>query len=73
MDGSKDDSIHCFKQGQPCSTGRAILQSQLDIFDEPETNPFETGECTSSDVEEAYPTIQLLDSDHEGDTDIEIE
>ena len=48
-------------------------QLQLDILDEPETNPFETGECTSSDVEEAYPTIQLLDSDNEGDTDIEIE
>ena len=26
-----------------------------------------------NDVEAAYLTIQLLDSDHEGDTDIEIE
>ena len=33
-------------------------------------NPFE---CASSDVEEAYPELQLLDSDHEGENDIEIE
>ena len=32
VDGSKDDSIHCFKQGQPCSTGRAILMSQKRIL-----------------------------------------
>jgi hypothetical protein len=30
-------------------------------------------EYTSSDVEEACPIIQLLDSDHKGDSDIEIE
>lgn len=47
-----------------------MLQSQLEILNEPDSNPFE---CTSSDVEEAYPTLQLLDSDHEEDIDIEIE
>ena len=73
VDGSKDDSIHCLKEGQPCRTGRASLKSQLDILDEPETNPFDTEEYTTSDVEEAYPTIQLLDSDCEGDSDSEIE
>jgi hypothetical protein len=30
-------------------------------------------EYTSSDVEEACPIIQLLDSDHKGNSDIEIE
>ena len=70
VDGSEDDAIHCFKEGQPCNTGQAVLKSQLDILDEPETNPFD---YTSSDVEEACPIIQLLDSDHEGDSDIEIE
>ena len=49
-----------------------MLLSQLDILNEPDTNPF--SDCTSSDVEEAYPpTLLVLDSDHEGDSDIEIE
>ena len=71
VDGSNDDIIHCFKEGQPCSTGRAMLQTQLDILREPDANPFA---CTDSDVEEAYPpTLELVDSDKEGDSDIEIE
>ena len=37
---------------------------------EPDTNPFE---CTDSDVEDACPPQQLLDSDHEEDSDVEIE
>ena len=49
-----------------------MLQSQLNIFSEPETNPFECDEFTSSDVVEAYPMMQLLDSDHEGDSEIDI-
>ena len=57
-----------FKEGQPCCTGLTKLQSQLSIFSEPETNPFE---CTSFDVEEAYRKIQLLDSVHEGDSEVE--
>ena len=39
----------------------AVLTSQLDqILDEPETNPFDTEEYTSSDVEETCPIIQQL-------------
>ena len=41
FDGSEDDTIHCFKEGQPHSTGLAVLKSQLDILDEPES-PFNT-------------------------------
>lgn len=68
VDGSNDDVIHCFKDGQPCSTGRAMLRTQLDILREPETNLLES---TDSDVEEAYPsTLELVDSDQEGDSDI---
>ena len=72
VDGSNDDVIHCFKEGQPCSTGRAMLRTQLGILREPEiANPFE---CTDSDVEEAYPpAMELVDSDQEGDSDIEVE
>ena len=71
VDGSIDDTIHCFIEGQPRSTGRAMLQTQLEILSEPDANPFT---CTDSDVEEAYhPTLELVDSDKEGDSDIEID
>ena len=53
---------------QPCSTGKTILRSQLEleILSEPAT--------TDSDVEEAYPPpLELLDSDQEGDSDIEVD
>ena len=70
VDGSRDDNIHCLKEGQPCSSGKPMLKSQLGILSEPETNPFE---CTDSDVEDACPTLQLLDSDHDEDSDVEIE
>ena len=43
VDGSCDDVIHCFKDGQPCSTGKAMLRSQLEILSEPaKANPFDT-------------------------------
>ena len=60
-----------YLEGQPCSTGRELLRSQLAILTEPETNPFEGAESTASDVEEAA-TMSLLDSDQEGDSDVDI-
>ena len=70
VDGSEDDGIHCLKEGQPSSSGRQMLKSQLGILTEPDTNPFE---ITDSDVEDASLPEQLLDSDHEEDSDIEID
>ena len=59
VDGANDDIIHCFKEGQPLSTGRAMLQTQLDILREPDANLFK---CTDSDVEEAYPpSLELVE------------
>ena len=57
---------------KPCWNHNSVVIS-VDILDKPETNPFHTTEYTSSDAEEASPIIQLLDSDHEGDSHIEIE
>lgn len=59
-------------EGQPCSTGRAMLRTQLRILREPEiANSFE---CTDPDVEDAYPPAMVfVDSDQEGDSDIEVE
>ena len=62
-------TIHGLKEGQPCSSGQAMLQSQLHILNEPDMTPFN---CTSSDVKEAYPpTLLVLDSDLKGDIEIE--
>ena len=48
-----------------------MLQMQLDIMREPDANPFAS---TDLNVEEAYPpTLELVDSDKEGDSDIEID
>ena len=48
-----------------------MLQTQLDILREPDASPFA---CTDSDMEKAYPpTLELVDSDKEGDSDIEID
>ena len=32
VDGSRDDNIHCLKEEQPCSSGKPMLKSQLEIF-----------------------------------------
>ena len=49
-----------------------MLRSQLEILSEQaNANPYDT---THSDVEEAYPPpLELLDSDQEGDSDIEVD
>ena len=65
VDGSTGDMIHFLGERQPYGCGRLMLLSQLQILSEQDTNPFE---CTSSDSEEAYPTLYLLDSDHKEDS-----
>ena len=69
IDGSEDDTIHCFKAGQPCEKGFPILKDQLPTLNEPETNPFTVIEGQS---EEEVPSFILVDEDEEGDADIEI-
>ena len=39
-DGSKDDVIHCFKNDQPCKSGKKILASQFSILSEKDENTF---------------------------------
>lgn len=51
---SCNNVIHCLKDGQPGSTGKAMLHSQLEVLSEPaNANPFDTKD---SDVEEATHT-----------------
>ena len=30
IDGTEDDSIHCFKEGQPCEEGRRMLREKME-------------------------------------------
>ena len=46
-----------------------MLGSHLEILSETDTDPFE---FTSFYIEEASVTVNLLDSDHEEESDIEI-
>ena len=60
VDGSDDDKIICFRDGEPCAKGK-------DILDE---NPFEM--ITESDAEDANDPHQVVDTDSEHDDDIDM-
>ena len=43
-DGSNDDEIHCFKEGQPCASGRSLLAEEmreLEVTSDDINDPFE--------------------------------
>ena len=69
-DESLDHQIHCFKGRKPCPQGRALLQTQLSVLEEPQVDPFQKSE---SDIEYAYELDQLLDPDEEGDEDEDVD
>ena len=51
LDGSEDDRIHCFKEGQPCRSGREMLSEQMKLMHETEEDP-----CTP-------PTLRFVQQD----------
>ena len=68
-DGSKDDQIHCLKEGQPSHAGQdrlASIQQALTVSSA--TDPF--ADVMLSDVEEAAPERSLLEL---SDDDIEVD
>ena len=71
VDGSDDDKIICFRDGEPCAKGKDMLKSQLSILLEPDENPFEM--IIESDVEDANDPHQVVDTDSEHDDDTDIE
>ena len=71
VDGSDDDKIICFRDGEPCAEGKDMLKPQLSILLEPDEDPFEM--ITESDVEDANSPYQVVDTDSEHDDDIDIE
>ena len=62
IDGLEDHMITCFKLNKSCHAGSSMLEGEMAIINEPETNPFE---ITESDVEEAVPENQLIDEDND--------
>ena len=70
VDGSDDDKIICFRDGEPCAKGKDMLKSQLSILFEPDENPFEM--ITESDVEDANDPHEVIDTDSEHDDDTDI-
>ena len=68
-DGSKDDQIHCLKEGQSCHSGLSRLTSiQQAVSASRATNPFDN--ITLSDIEDAAQEISLIDL---SDNEIEID
>ena len=49
-----------------------FLESQLSILKEDDTNPFLQENIDEDDVAEATPGFLMIDSDQEGDEDIDI-
>lgn len=49
-DGSKDDEIHCFKEGQPCADGKILLSEELKKL-EAESDPSDPFEEEPDDEE----------------------
>ena len=68
IDGSEDNLIHCFKEGEPCKSGKEILQSQLSTLTKKNVNPFE---IDKNDAAVATPEFPIVDSDHDEDEDID--
>ncbi len=62
-DGSDDDRIHCFKQGQPCEEGRCVLADQMKAF---ETSPLTDRDdpfSSDEDMEETENNEICIDQD----------
>lgn len=55
-----------FKEGKPCSDGRAMLKEQLEFMNVTEKNPFVPDE---NDIMQAAPEELLVDEDEVGDQD----
>ena len=68
--GSKDFMISCFKEGKTCADGRALLQAQMENFNDKslDVNPFQFLE---EDIYEATPSFNIIKED-DVDDDFEL-
>ena len=72
-DGSEDNMIQSFKNGQPCSACASLLQDQVHIINNDDVvnaNPFDV---TDSDVDEATPQENLVDESENEDDFVDID
>ena len=65
IDGTAEDVIHCFKEGEPCASRKDKLKSQLSVLSEEVDlkNPF----IKSSDEEDAAQDFNKIDEDDDID------
>ena len=68
-DGSNDDSIHCFKDGQPCEAGRNELQKEMEKMTAADKDADEDPFASEVDEEETEENEACIDSDDESDDD----
>ena len=61
VDGSKDELIHCFKEGRRCHDGAERWRVLASSIDENQENPFKN--VTEPDVDEVAKVQALLESD----------
>ena len=69
-DWSEDDMINCFKNDQPCKSGKEILTYKLSILSGKDENPFI--DVNDEDIDMVAPVFMSIDSDQEDDDDQEI-
>lgn len=64
-DGSEDHLIHCFKEGEPCASGRELLVQarQAELAEAGE------GEVEESDVEEEFANELVIEDRGDDDSD----
>ena len=67
--GSNNDSIHCFKVGQPCEAGRNELRKEMEkmtvVHMDADEDPF----ASEVDDEETEEKVACIDSDDQSDGD----
>ena len=72
IDGSADNAIRCFKEGEPFSQGCEVLRSHLSILNESDTNLFEISNSDVEDAFDSYPHL-WIDSDQEGNKNEDVD
>ena len=72
-DGSEDNMIHCFKNGQPCSACATLLQDQVHIINNDDVVNAKPFDVTDSDVDEATLQENLVDESENEDDFVDID
>ena len=67
---SEDDMINCFKNHQPCKSGKEILEFHLSILSEKDEKPLT--DINAEDINMTATVIMSIDSDQEDHEDMKV-